>query len=635
MQDSTTLQAQIAALKAENESLNSQLKSSFDTAHELRVESYHHELISTLINKRFHLSKSKLDCISQQSNFLETFAKVCDCKNVSVYLLDRDSGYFNLESFYFEDNDLPQNRFIAADAPVYITNLSDTYCNFVIAPMRYASGMNDLHWFFDKTTGRALLVSHDRAQSIAEMFDTLTAKVLRTALQLYEDIEIKAAYEAKLIHQATIDPMTNLPNRNLAFDRLGQAMRSRANNQKIVFAMVVDIAHFRDINETFGHDVGDRILGAIGKRIRHAVRESDTVARLSGDEFLVILENANKLKAAEVVAKNILSAISTPLHFENRELLIAANIGVSAYPGDGNDASELIQNADAAMYQARKLGLNKFRFYTLEMNEEVAHRLAIETGLQKALQNNEFTLKYQPLVEADSGATVTVEALLRWHCPSLGHVSPGEFISIAEEDGLIIPIGYWVLEEVCRQLNRWKSEGINNLTVAVNISVRQLNEPGFIDRLMEILKTYNVSSSKIELEITEGILLSDAHGADSILTVLHALGFKLSLDDFGTGYSALSYLNQYHFDYLKIDRSFITNLIKNDKDKALIDAIVAMAHKLNLKVVAEGVENIEELQYLQAQKCDYIQGYYFSRPVSGHQISQRFITTAEAELETA
>lgn len=632
MQNRDTLLAEVETLRAEKDSLSDQLKSAFDTAHELRIESFHHELLSSLINERFLLSKSKLDCVSQQSRFLQTFARACDCKSVSVYLLDNESGYFNLESFYSEQDELPQNRFITAEAPSYITNLSDTYCNFVIAPMRYASGMNDLHWFFDKSTGRALLVSHDREHSIAEMFDTLTAKVMRTALQLYEDIEVKAAYEAKLIHQATIDPMTNLPNRNLAFDRLGQAMRSRANKKKIVFAMVVDIAHFRDINETFGHDVGDKILGIIAKRIRNAVRESDTVARLSGDEFLVILENANKLKAAEVVAKNILSAISEPLNFEKRELLIAANIGISAYPSDGVDASELIQNADAAMYQARKLGLNKFQFYTLEMNEEVAHRLSIETGLQKALANDEFTLKYQPLVEAESGATVTVEALLRWHCPTLGHVSPNEFISIAEEDGLIIPIGYWVIEEVCRQLNRWKAEGINNLTVAINISVRQLHEPGFIDRLMDILKSHNVATNKIELEITEGILLTDVHGADSVLTVLHALGFKLSLDDFGTGYSALSYLNQYHFDYLKIDRSFITNLIKNEKDQALINAIVAMAHKLNLKVIAEGVEHAEELQYLQSQNCDYIQGYYFSRPVSGRQITQRLF---ENELETA
>ncbi len=626
----TTLLAELETLKAENDSLCEQLKSSFETAHQLRVESYHHSLLSTLINERFLLSKSTLECTAQQSRFLRTFAKACDCLSAGIYLLDKDTGYFNLESFYSEETELPQNRFIAADAPVYITTMADTYCNFVIAPMRYASGLNDLHWYFDKANGRALLVSHNREDSIAEMFDTLTAKVMRTALQLYEDIEIKAAYEAKLVHQATIDPMTNLPNRNLAFDRLSQAMLSRANDKKIVFAMVVDIAHFRDINETFGHDVGDQILAVIAKRIRFAVRESDTVARLSGDEFLVILENANKLKAAEVVAKNILNAISKPLHFENRELLIAANIGISAYPGDGVDASELIQNADAAMYQARKLGLNQFRFYTLEMNEEVAHRLAVETGLQKALQNNEFTLKYQPLVDAASGNTVTVEALLRWHCPTLGHVSPNEFISIAEEDGLIIPIGYWVIEEVCRQLNRWKAEGITNLTVAINVSVRQLHEPGFIDRLMAILKSHHIATSKIELEITEGILLTDVHGADSVLTVLHALGFKLSLDDFGTGYSALSYLNQYHFDNLKIDRSFITNLVCNEKDKALIDAIVAMAHKLNLKVIAEGVEHVEELQYLQAQKCDYIQGYYFSRPVSGAQITERLFGANEA-----
>lgn len=636
MQQSTQthqqLLAQIGALKAQNESLNDQLECSFDTAHELRIEAFHNQIIGTLINERFHLSQTKQDCEIKQTRFLQTFSNLCDTKNISIYQLDSDSGNFCLESYYSRDGHRPQKQFVCADAPVYISNQLSSYCNFIIAPMRYASGMDDLHWYYEKTAKRAMLLSNHRDENALEMFDSLTAKVLRTALQLYEDIQVKQDYEDQLIHQASIDPMTQLPNRNLAFDRLGQAMRNRANEQKIVFAMVLDIAHFRDINEAFGHDSGDKILGILAHRVRNAVRESDTVARLSGDEFLIILENANKAKAAEVVASNVIKAISEPLNFQGRELLVASNIGISAYPGDGDDASVLIQNADAAMYQARKLGLNQFQFYTQAMNEEVAHRLAIETGLQKALQNNELTLNYQPLVEISSGCTVTVEALLRWHSPELGQVSPEDFISIAEEDGFIIPIGYWVIEEVCRQINLWKKEGIYKLTVAINLSVRQLQEPDFVDRLMDILKANNIASNKIELEITEGILISDVRGADNVLTVLHALGFKLSLDDFGTGYSALSYLNNYHFDYLKIDRSFITNLIKNDKDKALIDAIVAMAHKLNLKVIAEGVENAEELAYLQSQKCDYIQGFFFSRPVSASKITELFFTV---ELQSA
>ena len=620
-QQKKDLERQIEALTRLNQSLTEDLKNSYDAAHELRIESFHHEIVSTLINERFHLSKSSLDCATQQTRFLQTFSELCQTVSICVYKFDETSGYFELESFFSREGHRPQRRFVAADAPVYISNLMSSYCNFVIAPMRYASGMNDVHWYYDKPSGTALLVSNCRSKQDLEMFDCLTDKVLRTALQLYEDIQVKQSYEAQLIHQATIDSITGLPNRNLAFDRLGQAMRSRANKDKLVFALFVDIAHFKDINETFGHETGDQLLAIIAKRIRHAVRESDTVARLSGDEFLIILENAAKAKAAEVVAKNVIGSISEPLNFEGRELLIASNVGIAAYPSDGDDPSMLIQNADAAMYEARKMGLNQFQFYTQAMNEEVAHRLAIETGLQKALQNEEFTLNYQPLVEIASGNTVTVEALLRWQSPSLGFVSPEDFIAIAEEDGFIVPIGYWVLEEVCRQLNRWQEEGIDNLTVAVNISVRQLQEPGFVDQLMQILHSHRIATGQIELEITEGILLSDCRGADSVLTTLHSLGFKLSLDDFGTGYSALSYLNNYHFDYLKIDRSFITNLIKNEKDKALIDAIVAMAHKLNLKVIAEGVENKEELAYLESQNCDYIQGFYFSRPVSASQIS--------------
>ena len=408
MQTEQTPQQQIEALTRQNQTLTADLKRAYDYAHEMRIEAFHNEIISTLINERFNLSKSGHDCATQQTKFLQTFSDLCQSKSICVYKFDNLSGYFELESFYSRHGHRPQKRFVAAEAPSYISNTMNSYCNFVIAPMRYAAGMNDIHWYFEKSTGRAVLVSDEREEQDLEMFDNLTDKVLRTSLQLYEDIHIKQSYEDQLVHQATMDAITGLPNRNLAFDRLGQAMRSRANKDRLVFALFVDIAHFKDINETFGHETGDRLLGIIAKRIRHAVRESDTVARLSGDEFLIILENAKKAKAAEVVAKNVIASISEPLNFRGRELLIASNVGIAAYPSDGQDPSMLIQNADAAMYQARKMGLNQFQFYTQAMNEEVAQRLAIETGLQKALQNDEFTLQYQPLVELASGSTVTV-----------------------------------------------------------------------------------------------------------------------------------------------------------------------------------------------------------------------------------
>ena len=625
MKETESLAQQIEDLRRENLRLNAQLQLSAEQAHQLRSEALHNDIVDSLISERFDLSQSSLQCSQLQSRFLQTFSQLCDSKSTSIYNLDPISGYFKLECYYSADGHRPQKEFISADAPLYISNTQDNFCNFIIAPMRFATGTQDIHWYYDKSSQRAMLVAHHHQDTLKDdIFAHLNDKVLRTSLQLYQDILIKQNIKEQLIHQATIDPMTGLPNRNLAFDRLGHAMLSRLTEEKIVFAMFVDIAHFKDINEAFGHDTGDSILEIIAHRIRNAVRDVDTVARLSGDEFLIILENANKAKAAKVVAKNVIEAISAPLHYENRELLIASNIGISAYPGDGDDASVLIKNADAAMYQSRKMGINQFQFYTQAMNEEVAHRMAIEAGLQKAVQNDEFTLHYQPLVDISTGSIVTVEALIRWNSAELGAVPPDSFISIAEEDGFIIPIGYWVIEEACDQLNRWKHEGIDNLTIAINISVRQLHEPSFVERLMNILTARNITTDKIELEITEGILITDAQGADSVLTALHQLGFKLSLDDFGTGYSALSYLNNYHFDNLKIDRSFITNMVNTVKDRALINAIVAMAHQLNLKVIAEGVENIEELNYLQSQNCDYIQGFYFSKPVPAAQISESF-----------
>ncbi|MFT5162846.1 MAG: diguanylate cyclase (GGDEF)-like protein [Alteromonadaceae bacterium] len=611
-------------LREQNQLLSQKLENAIGQAQQLRGEVLHNTIISSLMNERFNLSKGVLQSPQIQTRFLQTLSLQCHSKSVIIYKLDSQTGYFNLENYYSCNGYRPQSQFITADAPVYISNAKASCCNLAIAPMRFASGINDIHWYYDKSSQYALLITHHDDDCSQKVFNQLTSEVLRTALQLYMDIQTKQNYEAQLIHQATIDPMTQLPNRNLAFDRLGQAMLSRANENKIVFALFVDIAHFKDINESLGHNTGDKVLGILARRIRHAVRESDTVARLSGDEFLIILENANKAKAAETVARNVISAISEPLSFEGRELLVASNVGISAYPGDGDDASMLIKNADAAMYQARKMGVNQYQFYTQAMNEEVAQRLAIETGLQKALQKDEFILHYQPLIDLSSGSTGTVEALIRWNSSELGFVPPDSFIAIAEEDGFIIPIGYWVINEVCRQINVWKKQGIVNLTVAINLSVRQLHEPGFTDRLIEILANHNMTTDKIELEITEGILLSQVNGANHILNKLHQLGFKLSLDDFGTGYSALSYLNSFHFDHLKIDRSFITNLVHNEKDKALIDAIVAMAHKLNLKVIAEGVENVEELDYLQSQNCDYIQGFYFSKPIPANQISEQF-----------
>lgn len=622
MTNSKSLQQQVDELQHLNETLTKELKCSFDIAHELRIEAFHNEIVGTLINERFLLSQSDSDAIPQQTRFLRTFANVCQSDIICIYRLESANDCFRLESSFSRDDIQPLDQFPISEAIYQDSDVADNTPNFTFGPQQSSNPHIKNHWLYDKVTQRAILVSLDKAQQ--DFYDCLTPKVLRTALQLYEDIQIKQDYEQQLIHRATIDPMTKLPNRNLAFDLLAKAMSDHSDPNQLICALFVDIAHFKDINEAFGHDIGDKILAIIAKRIHSAIRESDFVARLSGDEFLVVLKNISKPQSAEIVARNIISAISDPLRLQGRELLIASNIGISSYPDDGNDASVLIQNADMAMYQSRKLGLNQYQFYTAAINDEVAQRLSIETGLQKALANNEFYLHYQPLVEISTGQTVTVEALIRWHSPTLGHMSPASFIAIAEEDGFIIPIGFWVIEEVCRQLKIWHREGIENLTVAINISVRQLQDKNFVERLMTILKRNNIPTNKIELEITEGILISDVAGADGVLTVLHALGFKLSLDDFGTGYSALSYLNNYHFDYLKIDRSFITNLINNEKDKALVNAIVAMAHQLNLKVIAEGVEHEAELEYLKSQKCDYIQGFYYSRPVPGAQISRGF-----------
>jgi EAL domain-containing protein (putative c-di-GMP-specific phosphodiesterase class I) len=364
----------------------------------------------------------------------------------------------------------------------------------------------------------------------------------------------------------------------------------------------------------------------VAARLQSSVRESDTVARLSGDEFVAILSEYPEAALSPDVVQRVMNAVAQPVLLEGKEFFVTCSIGVASYDGNGRDAQHLIEYADIAMYAAKKQGRNGFQFFQTEMNDEAQERLSIENALRKALERDEFLLQYQPQVELESGRIIGAEALLRWRHPELGLVAPARFIALAEETGLIVPIGAWVLRTACAQARLWldqqQAHGHPPLRMAVNLSARQFGQPGLVNSIATVLHETGLPASCLELELTESLFMNDVAQAVAVLHELKALGVTLSIDDFGTGYSSLAYLRDFPIDVLKIDRSFVNDIVTDPDDAAIVVSVIALAHNLHLRVVAEGVENYEQLAYLQSHGCDAIQGYYFSRPVAAEQFEQ-------------
>jgi diguanylate cyclase (GGDEF)-like protein/PAS domain S-box-containing protein len=429
------------------------------------------------------------------------------------------------------------------------------------------------------------------------------------------DITERKLAEIRLSHLANYDVLTNLPNRLLFMDRLNQALSQAKRSQKLVGVLFLDIDRFKTINDTLGHPVGDKLLQAISK-VLVAGRETDTVTRLGGDEFTIVLTNISHARDAALVAEKLLSILSVnPFQIAGHEVFITASIGLTLYPFDGEDIETLLKNADIAMYRAKERGRNTYQFYTRDMNNTALERLELETGLRRAIEKEELELHYQPIVDTSSGKIIAAEALIRWNHPTLGRIPPDKFIGLAEETGLIIPIGEWVLETACRQNQEWQQSGLAPIRISVNISVRQFQDPRFVETVKEIIKRSKLDPVFLELEITESSLMHNLEKTRETLHLLSQNGIRFSIDDFGTGYSSLSYLKRFSIDTLKIDRSFIKDIIQDSDDRAITTAVIAMAHSLKLQVVAEGVETREQLECLRGLQCDFLQGYLFCRPV--------------------
>ncbi len=433
---------------------------------------------------------------------------------------------------------------------------------------------------------------------------------------IQNDVTESRRYQEQLEHQATHDELTGLPNRNLLRDRLTQAilMAQRSGHQVVV--AFVDLDHFKYINDSLGHATGDRVLQSVSARISSCLREGDTVARVGGDEFVLVLADHIESDFAAHAMRRISERIAEPVEVDGREFHLSCSIGLSVFPRDGRNADALLKHADVAMYRAKEQGRNAFVFYSEEMNEGINERIALEASLRRALAQQQFQLHFQPRVNLESGLITGAEALIRWNHPDLGLVSPNRFIALAEELGLIGTIGEWVLQTACRHLSAWRDKGLRPLVMAVNLSARQMSDPRLVDSVAQILNAAGVDGSWLELEITESTMMRNPRLTEQVLADLHELGVAIAIDDFGTGYSSLSYLKNFRIDCLKIDQSFVRGLPDDKDDFEITRAIVALARSMRMRVIAEGIEREEQRAFLSALGCEEAQGYLFSKPVA-------------------
>jgi diguanylate cyclase (GGDEF)-like protein len=416
---------------------------------------------------------------------------------------------------------------------------------------------------------------------------------------------------------AQFDALTGIPNRHSFSEQLNRATaRARREGRKVTL-LYMDLDEFKFVNDTLGHDAGDSLLKEVADRLRRSVRAGDVVARLGGDEFAIMIEGLSGPLEVEAVAEGLIKVLAEPYHIAGRQLAVTASLGITMFPSDNSDPQMLLKNADIAMYQAKEGGRNTFRFFTQRMHEELMEYHELERDMREGLARNEFRLAFQPKVNLLTKRLQGLEALLRWTSPTRGEVSPATFIPVAEQSGHIVPLGYWVLDQVCRQINEWRAAGYPVVPVSLNVSARQFQLPDFHQRVAEAIARHGVDASLIEIEITEGLMMEDTGLAERCLDYLKSVGVRISVDDFGTGYSCLSYLHRFPIDVLKIDRSFIRQIGQGSGNEEITDAIISLARSLQLETVAEGVETAEQVDFLVTHGCHVAQGFLFGRPMDG------------------
>jgi len=450
--------------------------------------------------------------------------------------------------------------------------------------------------------------------SVADLFMQMVTGLVMVIAILDDEREAALLAASQVEHIAYHDPLTGLPNRALFFDRLVVALSHAQRHQHKLSVLFLDMDRFKQINDSLGHSTGDALLKIAAERLRKCVRDEDTVARFGGDEFVVLIQIIARAEDAGRIARKILDVMGAPFVLGERELVVSASVGITLYPPDGQDAETLVKNADTAMYRAKNLGGDNYQFYTPAMNSKALEMLELESGLRRAVKNNELVLYYQPLIDLHSGAIAGNEALIRWNHPERGLLLPDKFIQTAEVSGLIIPIGNWVLREACRQAKFWQRQKGVDLFVSVNLSARQFYQSDLTEQVRSALEEARLQPKFLELEITETNAMKDVEQTIVILKELKVLGVRIAIDDFGTGYSSLAYLKEFPVDTLKLDQSFLRDLIA-PQDAKLVSGVIALAHSMNLQVLAEGVETLGQLDFLRNNECDRLQGFLFSRPL--------------------
>lgn len=504
------------------------------------------------------------------------------------------------------------------------TGDDDIVLNFVLSQLLYP----------DKFLARVKeLYHHPEAEAVDEIefkngriFERLTQPQWQNGkvtgrVWSFRDITNRKRMEKHVEYQATHDLLTNLPNRTVLVDRTNQAISVASRFNKLLAIVLIDVDRFKLINDGLGHNIGDMLLQQIALQLKKCKNEHDTLVRLGGDEFVIMLQNLENENVIISVVKKIRNILAKSFVIEGHELIISCSMGISVFPHDGNDAMELLKNADAAMYRAKELGRNNFQFYTEEINAQTVLRMELEHELRLGLERNEFLLHYQPIVNLKTGLIGGVEALLRWNSIKYGLISPQKFIPLAEEIGLMVPLGEWVLFNACKQLKEWQAEGYTSLHVSVNLSGKQLKQGKIVDIVTEVLKKTKLLPTYLELELTESIIMESSKEVIETMQALQKLGVRLAIDDFGTGYSSLSYLKRFPIDKLKIDKSFVDDLDVDPDDTAITLAIIALARALKLQVVAEGVETEQQLNFLKTHQCEEMQGFLFSRPLDARSCS--------------
>lgn len=493
--------------------------------------------------------------------------------------------------------------------------LIDYVCDQLVDPKEFVSKIEKL---YANTTSDSFDEITFKDGRVFERYSQprLIGKTSAGRVWCFRDITGRKLMESKLYHQANYDPLTGLPNRTLVLDRLSQSILYASRASLHVALLFLDLDRFKVINDTFGHTYGDKVLEIVSERLRKCIRKNDTVSRVGGDEFLIILTMLTNEEASYEVARKCIDSLKEPFLIEGVKFNITLSIGISIYPKDAIDEEALIRNADIAMYHAKELGRNNIQFFTEKMNDKVKRRMQIENHLRNALLDKELYLLYQPIVDLKTGYITGLEALIRWNHPELGSVSPTEFISVAEESSLIIPIGEWVLKMACEQLATWHQQGFNHLFMSVNLSGRQFRQENLFEKINSVLTEAKLPHSCLTIELTESVLMDDLDSNIKTLNRLKSMGVMIAIDDFGIGYSSLNYLKQLPVDKLKIDISFIKDINVHVDGAAITAAIIALAAKLKLEVIAEGVEDEDQLNFLISHHCDEVQGYYFSKPLN-------------------